>query len=679
MCVLHLKTVAPAPTTDWQQSNHVPITAKPLDTNTIFFQEVGQTIDTIGTLHAHITVDLQRPLLQLQRINITVNNGITAVHNQLVTFVHIIRNYPKYDATKDHLLSNRITDQNRLLDYLIARNYEGLLKDVQLINRFSTTTYLYALSVPHEPIELDGDLIQEYITPNQDPLQHTRARLTRTFPTLIQELQQWLDLQNDILKQQQQITPFISSTPRQKRFLPLLIAGATILASTFLGTWNTVEIQHLKTANHELIVRVDQIVQHQLADDEHLNLIDGVINIIHQDLQQIQLDRTHQQFIGQAIKQFNAVQLEIGQINQIVDGLMNHKLASSVIDHEIIYKMYTNLSRTATNLDYQLLPTDTFQLLQCPTSFIAQNHDLTIFLHIPITRSDANKLTIYKHIPLPFHIHQQPAIITRPNKPYIAINSRQQTFFTMSTNEFQACNPVGKLFVCYNQIMHNHPNSQTIRNATIPRDDACLYALFLQQAETATQICDVFPTKQDPPQLHQVHADQVLVHTFQPTVVLTTCPNHAHSDLHIQQPTLVTIPPSCTLSTSHSSFTATINLDRSFQHKIYTWPHDPIQFLLPLQSSIALQSLYNRLPSLHPATNLKLWAQHSQHDDYLYLWNLCNSILIISVTIFSCVYFMRLPVLIARNFPVIPSAPPPSPGFIPFRQDGRHGLMTVKP
>jgi len=353
------------------------------------------------------------------------------------------------------------------------------------------------------------------------------------------------------------------------------------------------------------------------------------------------------------------------------------------LDSEIINNIFHNVSSSAGSLNYQILPDNPFQLLQCPTSFIAQNFEVNIFLHIPITSPNAAKLTIYKYIPLPFHIDNRPAIITRPNRPYIAINSIQHTFFTMDANQFRECRPVGKLFVCYNQITHNHPNTQNLHNATIPRQDACLFALFLQHADTASSICDTFPAHLDPPQLHQVHADQVLLHSFEPTLTTITCPNGAHTDLHSNQPTIVTIPPSCKLSTPYSSFTATINLDRSFHHKIYTWPHDPIRFLSPLQSSIALQSLQSKIPLLHPATNLKLWAQDSQHNDYLYVWNCCNSVIIILIIIFLSCYFVRLPILIARNISdpakIVPSAPPPSPGLYAHRQGTMMLPMTSRP
>ena len=669
-CFITAGYANPTGQTDWNKPNHVDLTAHPLDDNTIFFQEAGHTIDTIGTLHAHITIDIQRPLLQLQRVNHTIHNGIKAVHNQLITFLHIIKKHDKYDAFNDHLPSQRIQDQTQLRQYLLTADYDGLLQDVRLITRFATATYNFASTHPPIPID-DNELLQAYHTPTEDPFQPTHARLTRSFPVLMTELQQWMDMERDVELHAQHLSPFTPPHSRPKRFISMLIAGAAVLASTFLGTWNTVEIQHLKSSNHDLVVQVHDMVKQQVADDEHLTLIDRVINTIQQDTQQLQQDLVYQQFIDHTRRQLQIVQSEITQINQILDGLMQHRLSSSAIDHDMIFTMFTNISHTASNLNYQILPADTFQLLQCPTSFIAQDNHVHIFLHIPITHPNANKLSIYKHIPLPFHIHQQPAIITRPTKQYIAINSLQQTFFTMDQAQFQACTPVGKLFVCHNQIVHNHPNTQSITNATIPREDACLFALFLQKADTAAQICDVFPAHLDPPQLIQVHNDQVLIHTFVPTVSVTTCPGGEHSDLHVTKPTLVTIPPSCTLSIPSSAFTATINLDRSFQHKIYTWPHDPILFLTPLQSTFAIQSLQSRLPYLHPNTNLKLWAQHNDHDNYLYIWNFGNSLMIIIVTIGILCYLARISLQVARYTPTymppIPSAPPPSPRFRAYK------------
>ena len=651
----------------WQESNHVHITSRTLEANTIFFQEAGHTIDTIGTLHAHFQLDIQRPLQQLRRIHDTVRNGIAATHNQLLTFVQVARNYKKYNELTDHPLSNRIMDQNTLTELLAKRDYIALLQDIPLLHRFTTTTYQFATAVPNSPVQLDADLQQAYITPTSDPFQHTRSRLTRTFPTLINELQQWLDLDRDIEVHRQHLSPFDGLQSRQRRFIPLLVTGLAVLASTFLGTWNTVEIQQLKTSNHELVVKMDDIVKQQLANDVHLDLIDRAILTVHQDLQQLHLDHIHQRFIEHTARQLQVVQQEITQITQVLDGLIQHRLSSSILDQDIINNMFLNLSRTADNLQYNLLPTNTFELIQCPTSFLAQNHTVHIFLHVPITRPDATKLTIYKYIPLPFHVNHAPSFITRPTKQYIAINSLKQTFFTMDRHEFEQCQSVGKLFICHNQIIHNHSSTQLDTNSTIPKQEACLFALFLQRAETAMKVCDIFPIQLDPPQLHQLHADQVLIHTYSPTIAITTCPNGDHADLHISQPTMVTIPPTCTISVPHSAFTASINLDRTFHHKIYTWPHDPIKFLNPLQSTIPIQSLQSRLPSLHPATNIKVWAQDGQHYTYLYIWNFVNSIIIVLLTIFMLCYLLRLPLMVARNmqapaFPT-PSAPPPSPQF----------------
>ena len=328
LCSLGTILASPPSPRNWQASDHVDISTQTLEPNTIFFQEVGQTIDTIGTLHAHITLDIQRPLTQLQRINTTIHHGITAVHNQLLTFLHVIRHHEKYDAFEDHVLGNRIRDQSKLMEYLTDRNYQGLLDDVRLLTRFATATYSFALTVPQPAAELDADLQQEYVTPELDQYQPTKARLTRPFTTLIRELQQWIDMQQDIALHTQQLTPFTSENPRQKRFLPFLIAGTAILASTFLGTWNTVEIQHLKNTQHDLIVKVDSIIKQQLADNEHLAIIDKVIHYIHQDEQQLQLDMIHQQFIDHTLRQLQVVQVEVTQITQVLDGLMNYRLSS---------------------------------------------------------------------------------------------------------------------------------------------------------------------------------------------------------------------------------------------------------------------------------------------------------------------------------------------------------------
>ena len=664
LCLFTISTTA---SNNWQKDNHVTTTATPLAPNTIFFQEAGHTIDIIGTLHAHFELDIQRPISQLLRIRETVKKGMSATHNQILTFVQIVRNHKKYNDLQDHPLSNRIMDQNAVVEFLAQKDYHGLLKDIHLLNRFTTSTYQFTNDIPFPPIELDADLQQVYVTPTADPFQPTRSRLTRSFPSLINELQQWVDLDSEIDIHIQHLSPFDTHQSRQKRFLPLLVAGAAVLASTFLGAWNTVEIQQLRKSNHELIVKMDDLVTRQTADETHLDLIDRAVLTIHQDVQQIHMDRTHQKFIDHTARQLRVVQMEITQISQVLDGLMQQRLSSSILDQDVMYSMFNNLSITANNLQYNLLPTNTFELLQCPTSFLAQNHSVHIFLHIPITRPEATKLNIYKYISLPFHINNAPAFIARPSKQFLAINSLKQTFFTMDAQEFEKCQSVGRLHVCRNQILHNHSTAQFDNNSTIPKQEACLFALFLQRADIATQICDIYPTRNDPPQLHQIQADQVLIHTHIPTIAVTTCPNGDHSDLHVQQPTIVTIPPTCTLSVPHSSFTASINLDRTFHHKIYTWPHDPIQFLTPLQSTIPIHSLQSRVPFLHPATNIRIWAQESQHFTYLYIWNCVNSIVIILLTTSILCYLLRLPLMVARNMPSpplpIPSAPPASPQF----------------
>ena len=133
-------------------------------------------------------------------------------------------------------------------------------------------------------------------------------------------------LQHDINTHTQHLTPFTTSTnistTRQKRFLSLLLARTAVIASTFLGAWNTLEIHQLKSANHELVVKMGDIIRQQTADEAHLSLIDRVINTLHQDLQQFQLDHTHQQFIDQTTRQLQVVQTEILQITQVLDGLM---------------------------------------------------------------------------------------------------------------------------------------------------------------------------------------------------------------------------------------------------------------------------------------------------------------------------------------------------------------------
>ena len=626
------------PAQKWQDDSNIPTIVRPLPDNTIFFQALGQTIDTVGTLHAHLTLNVSRPLSHLDHVENTAEGGISYIHNQLVAFLTYVHSHlhrrPPPGWGLHPTEQQQALDRLRLL--LEEQLYDNITSDVSLYTIFTSETFKLQPNAGNDltPPEFLRRLLRNTSMSN--------TRWTRSYPACIRELQQWRQLLSEIATQRQHLQPFSSTTSRQKRFIPLLMAGAAVVASTFLGVWNTIELRNLKDTTNDLVIRVDGIITQQQADQQHLRLIDDVLAGLHHDVTQLYLDNTGQQLITMTRRQFLMISQEVVQITQVIDGLMTQHLSSSLIDQNLIQSLFHNISTQATTLQYDILPIDALQLLQCPTSFLSENNLIHIFIHVPIAQAAASRLRIYRHIPLPFQINQQPAIIVKSDLQYLAINTHTRSFFTLTEMQFRSCQHVGSLSICPNNIIYLDPNIRHDTNTSMPQDAACLYALFTQNWHTARDVCDVFPAPRHPIHMYQLQADQVLINTFTPIQALITCPSHSHTDIHISRPSIVTIPPTCTIHTPYSHFTATLDLYQSFTHKDYPWPHDPISFLQPLQSTAAWHSLIDTLPSLHPSTNLRLWTQNHDIISNLHWWTSANTILPIICIIISSIitYFL---------------------------------------
>ena len=627
------------PTQKWQDDSNVPTIVRPLPDNTIFFQAMGQTIDTVGTLHAHLSLNISRPLSHLDHISHTAEGGIRYIHNQLVAFLAYVHSHlhrrPPLGWGLTPTEQQQALDKLRLL--LEKQLYDNITSDVSLYTIFTSETFKLQPNAGNEitPPEFLRHLLRDTPTLN--------TRWTRSYPACIRELQQWRQLLTEVDVQSQHLQPFSIPSSRQKRFLPLLVAGAAAVASTFLGVWNAVELHNLKDTTNDLIIKVDGIITQQQADRQHLSLIDDVLAGLHHDVTQLYLDNTGQQLITMTRRQFHIISQEILQITQVIDGLMTQHLSSSLVDQTLMQSLFLNISTQATHLQYEILPMDALQLLQCPTSFLSENNLIHIFIHVPIAHADASRLRIYRHIPLPFKIHSYPAIIVKSDLQYLAINSHTRSFFTLTETQFSSCQHVGSLSICPNNIIYLDPTTSHTSNTSIPQDATCLYALFMQNLQSAMDVCDVFPAPRNPIHMYQLQADQVLINTYVPIQTLTTCPSKAHTDIHISRPSIVTIPPTCTIHTPHSHFTASLDLYKSFTHKEYPWPHDPITFIQPLQSTAAWHSLQDTLPSLHPSTNLRLWTQDHDVISNLHWWNSANSIIpIICIIVSSFITYVLI-------------------------------------
>jgi len=474
----------------------------------LLFENVGQMVSGLSYIHTHIPINISELEERVNEYKTIItrefSDGNLETHYR--NYVAMNQNWAKGNKISTDTASDNLQYYTSTLSLWpqIAKIH---LREVdQLINRIQA---LY-LTLPTVTLQETHQDEQSFNPPDYSP-----------FTTPLPHLNK----------------PLIPITPahrrntthsilRQKRFIPILIAGVLGLtmatAGTAFGVMNRDALEALDRRIKETNLRQDQIVR--VVEEVNKDL-DVMRDHVHELLIMSFADRTFDTAVVLAKLQ-SQLQTLLAQTHRIecaIQQAQHHRLAINYLSGPSLLSLFEQVKTQAKRFGYRPVIERPSEIFQLDTSYTYDGKIISLLLHIPIAAPDAF-MRLYKLHPFPLPFDNGTLLTHNVRNEILAIsNSNHRYTIQMSTVDLLSCHRLGKIFLCErNGLLNKYP------------EDTCLGSLYHQKFDIAHQLCDfrVEPAKEF---VYQLLNNWFMV--FEPAAITipVVCLNGTHSELHIRR------------------------------------------------------------------------------------------------------------------------------------------------
>ncbi len=418
---------------------------------------------------------------------------------------------------------------------------------------------------------------------------------------------------------------------RHKRAVPIvamaIIAG---VLGTFLGMYNTWEIQNLKARlnemdkNHNLLVHVTQRQEEQINRiTENMNAICALITM---------MAKNNPTLIAEQISsQISLFETRLTMATNAVQQLQHRRLAIDMLDTQQLTEMHNAVLNVAKERGYHLMPERISDYFQIEVSYLRKGDDILIMMHVPCIIHD-QLLTVYKYVPLPFPIpkflttdsatiadlisgrssnrsqidrQDMDALIIIPEMEMIAVG-RSDKFKVLSQADLAACIKRNKIYLCEkHQVLHTNLQA------------SCLGSIYSNYEQGIKENCKLERRKLKET-VYQLSPTDHLVFTPQPYNAKIECRNGSSFPVYLTQVHKLTVPEDCKINLKSHTITSDYNIRVSPPALDVPWTLDPMQ--LPANILLDAAIIDRKISELD--INLKnLLNETSQRTNFLAMLN----------------------------------------------------------
>jgi len=350
----------------------------------------------------------------------------------------------------------------------------------------------------------------------------------------------------------------MDTSKRSKRFLGMVLA----ITSLTLSLFNTAQILQLKLSLDDVVTR-----QNHIADilQSHENAIHSLrhdvtklrdnfittINIIEEQAALLHLFDFELQ-LSQAMEELQAT---LNCLRFGTERLFSHRLPSCFLNTTSIEQTHTRLTLQAARKGLIPVSQSSSSYLQYEVSFIIQNSQLHIFVHVPLMDMTQN-LEILQFFPIPIPVTSTIHLQIIPPDLHLII-SKDGSHATIATHTLDHCLSYSDFYFCDKPIILSKSLSSS-----------CLGAIYAQNFTNLENKCPVtfhFASEI----VSALSAGEILIYSSKPQTIQVSCPSGMkHIAIHLQH--IFTFNPGCHVVTSEHQFT--IGFDLTINDDIQRWP-----------------------------------------------------------------------------------------------------------
>ncbi len=328
---------------------------------------------------------------------------------------------------------------------------------------------------------------------------------------------------------------------------------------TFMGLYNAFQMEKLRKDLNGVIQQQNKVIEvledHQLRLDS-LQTELGEMKIQAQIYDTIKLPSLQAQ-LGRGI---GIIKTAVKQAVHAVQQAHHHRLAIDYFDAETLQDIYQTIASQAEKAKYRLLtkfPSDLFQL---EVSYMFDDQDVVLFLHVPLVPEDS-LLTLYRLKPFPIPFSETRALLPKPSSTLLALSNRIPRAMThLEHADLVDCHQVNQIYLCERHgVLQNQIKS------------SCLGALFEQDIPSAQQVCDLELVPYTESVL-QLKNNWFLIYSPIMFTAYVKCLNESTDakpiQVGVQQ---IFVDPSCQLDLKNHSLTSELSMKLDVEITYFPW------------------------------------------------------------------------------------------------------------
>lgn len=428
---------------------HLSLNIEEANSHYVLFENVGQMTSSVSYLHVKVSLNLSDIDVQLQKFialmdqfNRTLSPTIKADNATEIKF--------RYESQLKW-----IHERHTIISRNIINLHIWEVNDLK--NRLANLRHIL-------PLPSDGE--EFYVPPR-------RFRGPRTSPTNETRHNQTIEPELPSYQSSRYEKP--GPGTRTKR-----VTNGNIflgIVGTFMGIYNTVQIQYLWQELSETRAGLNKLIEVQNAHIEQLRDIDITFQVLFttmslhtmQDpgLLDARLNRLHSQLL-------EAIQIA----EDVVQQAQHRRLSVKLLSQPQVTKLFAQLHQTAAKHGCELMLTHQSDLFQIETSYFFDSKNVHLLIHVPMINPDSI-LRLFKLHPFPIPLNNGHFIIPEVENDILAIAAGSQRYSTqISSADLLSCNVINRKYLCEsNGVLRKHFNG------------TCLGALYQQNMPAVNDLC----------------------------------------------------------------------------------------------------------------------------------------------------------------------------------------------
>ena len=349
---------------------------------------------------------------------------------------------------------------------------------------------------------------------------------------------------------------------RIRRGSPFTIIGGVI--GTLMGWFTQRRLNNLRDRMDEVEDQQHRLLHVQAVQIQRIEEVETAIKTLY-----TLLKNNHATWISYSSLDYarDMLRANLQKLIRALQAAHHRRLSIDLLDSDTLKKLFDAATRKARSHHHQLLIRQPSDLLQIETSYVHDGYEVNLILHIPMSPTDS-LMRLFQLRPFPLPFSDTHMLMPNPDLQILAISANADRLSVeLSAVHLLGCHRVNQVYMCE-------------RSGVLKRylNDTCLGALYMQDLEGATDLCEMnlVPIAET---VLQLQGNWYLIHSPVSLTSRIDCLNSSASEVFIRRgASKIHVSPTCRLHlTSHvliSNFAVT--LDTVIKH--YEWELDRVSF-----------------------------------------------------------------------------------------------------